>query len=258
MTATTVTRTAALDRDAAHRAALEKIRSDRDAKLRDERQRLDARIQAFDEDRRRQRELDIEKQLAADAIEIERQRLAIQYRRHLGLPDAARELSFAEMDQRVTTGAEAHNPHVVKLRAFVRATAATAKIDVRVSRLPQTQNASAVRSLKRVDVPPVIDFETAATNLHELGHILGEPEPEGSPSKPGEFGIGRICVAAEIRAWRWALDRSPVWNRRMHDAMTAALSTYRRHATPAEALEIDELCSSKTYSAARLRAAMEG
>lgn len=258
MTTTTVTGPPALDRDAAHRAALAKTRADRDAKIRDERQRLDARIRDYDEARRRQRELDIEQQLATDAVAVERERGALRYRRHLGLPDAERELSFAELDQRVTTGAEAHNPHVVRLRAFVQATAATARIDLRVSRLPQVRNGSAVRSLKRVDVPAVVDYETAATNLHELGHCLGEKEPEGSPSKPGEFGIGRICVAAEIRAWRWALDRSPVWNRRMHDAMTAAISTYRGHATPAEALDIDELCSSRTYSAARLRAAMEG
>ena len=256
MTSTTGTRTASIDKAAAHRAAVAKVRADRDAKLRAERQQLDARIRDYDEDRRRQRELDIEKQLAADAIEIERQRLAIQYRRHLGLPYAERELAFVEMDERVTTNAEANNPHVVRLRAFVQATAAAAKIDLRVSRLPQARNGSAVRSLRRVDVPAVVDYETAATCLHELGHILGEQEPEGSPSKPGEFGIGRICLASEIRAWRWALDRSPVWNRRMHDSMTAALESYRRHATPAEALEIDGLTSHKTYTDARLRAAM--
>lgn len=256
-TTTTGTSTASLDKDAAHRAALAKIRAERDAKLRAERQQLDARIRAFDEDRRRQRELDIEKQLAADAVEIERQRLAIQYRRHLGLPDNAQARTFCEADARVLTGAEARDPFVAKLRTWIDATARAAKIDLRVSRLPQVRNGSAVRSLRRVDVPPVVDVEAAVTCLHELGHILGEPEPEGSPSKPGEFGIGRICVAAEIRAWRWALDRSPVWSRRMHDSMTAAISTYRPHATPDEVLEIDALISERTYTAARLRAAME-
>jgi hypothetical protein len=102
-------------------------------------------------------------------------------------------------------------------------------------------------------VPPAQSLDTCLTRAHEIGHVIGEPEPEGSPSKLGESGRTRICVAGELRAWRWVLDHIPVWNHTLSHLMSVSIETYRQHATEAEQAEIDALISPRQFRETRVR-----
>lgn len=238
-----------------HRIEIERLRRERDEKVA-EQKRLGERQRAEWTTRTRQaREIDIQRQLTADAVSVERRRQAIAYRQHLGLPLDVEDQLFVAMDERENTGAEATHPDVIRLREWALRTAKAHGIDVRESRLPQAQNGSAVRLLKRIDTPPVQSFETAATVAHEIGHCLSDAEPPNAPSKAGEFGLGRICVAAELLAWQWVLEHVPVWNHAMHGSMCRAIETYRKHATADEVSQIDELISKRTYADTKLRIA---
>ena len=243
-----------------HRADVKKIRDDRDRRIREQRDRWAVSKDDWVFESSLRRELEIEKQLAADAVTVESQRGLVDFKTFLQ-PHAElspQDATFIEMDRAETAGIHKDDPEVRTLREFCLRVAHEHAIDVRVSRLPQVQNGSAVRALKRIDIAPIQSLSTATTTLHELGHILSADVPADAPSKPGAFALGRICVSAEVLAWRWVLEHTPIWNREMHAVMTSAITTYRPHATTAEGLAIDELVSPLSLCQARLRTAREG
>jgi hypothetical protein len=240
----------------AHRAEIERLRRERQQKIAKvqadgERQRAE-----WDAKRQQERAIDIERQLTEDAIAVERRRQAIAYRRHLGLALTAEDRQWLLMDLRERDALDAADPDVVLLRRWLHSIARAHRIDLRESRLPQANNGSAVRSLRRVNAPPIQSYQSAATTGHEIGHILHADIPADAPSKPGEFGLGRICVQAELAAWGWLLSSTPVWNRAMHGSMTEAINSYRPHATQAECEQIDALISQRTYAETRLGAVL--
>jgi hypothetical protein len=50
---------------------------------------------------------------------------------------------------------------------------------------------------------------TAAIVAHELGHLLHAPIVD-ERVVDGDFGK-KVFPASEIAAWRWVLDRTPIW-----------------------------------------------
>ena len=60
---------------------------------------------------------------------------------------------------------------------------------------------------------------------HETGHCLHAPLADDR-FVPGEFGK-RLSVPRELAAWRWTLDRIPVWTEAMHAFMARCLKSYR-------------------------------
>jgi hypothetical protein len=141
---------------------------------------------------------------------------------------------------------------VIVLRQWLTAIAAEHRIDVREDAAPQLRNGSAVRTLRRVTIAPIQSLETAAVAAHEIGHILGDVDPN-APSKRGEFGLGTICPSDEIHAWQWVLAHTPVWEEAMQRRMTECLASYRPDATPEEAKAMDQLCSDLTFRRTQLR-----
>ena len=128
-------------------------------------------------------------------------------------------------------------------------------IDDREDAAPQLRNGSAIRSVKRVISAPAQSLETAAVKGHEYGHLLGDVDPN-APKKPGEFGLGTICVSDELNAWRWVLQNFPIWEPAMHARMGECLASYRPHATEDEAKQIDFLCSSLQFLIVKNRLVM--
>jgi hypothetical protein len=68
----------------------------------------------------------------------------------------------------------------------------------------------------------------------------------------GEFGR-KISVPSELAAWRWVLDRAPVWTAEMHAFMGRCLTSYRSYAIEPEAHAMDVLCSRLSFLQTRLR-----
>ena len=99
---------------------------------------------------------------------------------------------------------------------------------------------------------PVQSLETAAVAGHEIGHVLGDADPN-APKKRGAFGLGTICVSNELDAWRWVLQNFPIWEAVMHTRMEECLASYRPDATEDEAKQIDQLCSEVSFRQVRLR-----
>lgn len=61
----------------------------------------------------------------------------------------------------------------------------------------------------RLNLPNVTDDFTYAINMHELGHTIGR-------------------TTAELEAWQWAYDNSPVWTAGMTAAVTHGLMSYTK------------------------------
>jgi hypothetical protein len=105
-------------------------------------------------------------------------------------------------------------------------------------------NAYAWPKLRRVDASPLVNAENYADFLHEAGHV--------AVLLPGCNHKGGPCVRCEIESWRWAISQArPSWSIEMHHEMGRCLPTYRKHATPSQAREIDVLVSRWTYYEAR-------
>jgi len=60
---------------------------------------------------------------------------------------------------------------------------------------------------KTIQIPPIKSHITYAIALHEIGHLVNK-----SPN--------------EIRAWKWAMKNSLVWNTTMENTKTKCLKTY--------------------------------
>lgn len=63
----------------------------------------------------------------------------------------------------------------------------------------------------------------------------------------------RRALATELRAWRHARQEARDWWRAMNQEMAWSLGTYRRHATAAQGVEIDDLCSETSFRYEQLR-----
>jgi hypothetical protein len=122
---------------------------------------------------------------------------------------------------------------------------------VREDAAPQLRNGSAVPKLRRITIAPVQSLETAAVAAYEVGHVLGDMDPN-APWKPGFLGLRRICPSDEVCAWRWVLANTPVWERPMHQHMSECLASYRPDATPEEARAIGEVCSALSFRRVQL------
>ena len=246
-----------------HTERLDQIRREHDAKMatlrKDGAKRLDD-VGRFDRElrvehdlrNRLKREEDRIAKHNEDAVEIARRRTSWKRFEDFGWKLSERELRDQHADVEETVAADRNHPQVVRLREWVHALAAQERIDLREDAAPQLRNGSAVQSLKRATIAPVQSFETAAVAAHELGHVLGTMNPN-APKKPGEFGLGVVCVDDELNAWRWALAHVPVWNEPMRTRMTECLESYRPNATEDESKQIDQLISGLTFRATQLR-----
>jgi hypothetical protein len=132
---------------------------------------------------------------------------------------------------------------VLQDRDHLLGIAARERIEVSWDALPAV-NAYAWASLRRVECPVVRTRRGVATLAHEIGHVL-------TPTTGGK-------VQRELNAWRWAMANTLVWDKQMHDCLRESLNTYRKHATPEEAREMDALMSPLSFHRERQRRAMVG
>jgi hypothetical protein len=123
-------------------------------------------------------------------------------------------------------------------------------IEVSWNALPGV-NAYAWHSLRRVECPVVRTKWGVAVFAHEIGHVM-EPTTDKGISVRGK----NISVPSEIAAWRWAMANTLVWDKEMHACLRESLDTYRKYASPEEALEMDALTSPLAIHRERQRRAM--
>ena len=104
-----------------------------------------------------------------------------------------------------------------------------------VSRVVAPHGGVAMQGNRVIYTPPIVDDQTLLICLHELGHV---------------FDKSSGTLQREVAAWRWALARTPVWNRELWREMLRCIHSYTAGAElkdlPGVAL-VDELCSERTY-----------
>ncbi len=99
--------------------------------------------------------------------------------------------------------------------------------------------------------PPIRSEFSYATRVHEIAHCVNKCLPSHRPTV-GLTGH-RLCVACEIRAWSWFIDRALVWTPLCHENLTQGLRSYRWYATAEEQHTIDFMCSPTGFRAAHVR-----
>jgi hypothetical protein len=112
-------------------------------------------------------------------------------------------------------------------------------------------SAFANSAARHITCPPMIDDDTVATALHEIGHCVSEPCAGPRHYRDPDVTDWWNCLACEVSAWTAAirLIRPLPWSRAMHHKLTRALQSYRRR-TPghvATVRELDVLASHVTY-----------
>ena len=109
----------------------------------------------------------------------------------------------------------------------------------RIAYKPVAQFVGAGYSWSRTRViegPPIRSLWGYALLLHEIGHIV---RPCARSHRVTMTPYGTCCVRCELVAWAWARfnARGP-WDSEMQAALVYGLTSYSRHATPAERWEI--------------------
>jgi hypothetical protein len=235
-----------------HADTVAKLKAEGDARVKAVYDRHAQNLEEWDLRQQFRREEERIRRQNEDALDLAYRRTGRDHRKYLGLPMSLKDAQDKLADVIETHRIYADDPQVVLLREWLMALAAQHRIDVREDAAPQLRNGSAVRKLRRVTIAPIQSLETAAVAAHEIGHILGDSDPN-APSKRGEFGLGTICVSDELKSWEWVLENIPLWQAPMHERMTECLASYRPHATPVEANAMDGLCADLTFRRVQLR-----
>jgi len=238
-----------------HAARIAKLKADGAADVKRIHNTLKRDLTEWDLQQQHRREEARVRRQTDDARTIAYRRTSWQRRRGYKLPVTVTEAQHHLADLVETDAFYATDPKVLALAAWVRDVAAREWIEVREDAAPQLRNGDAVRKLRTITIAPIQSLETAVTAAHELGHILGDVNPD-APWKPGEFGLGRICVDDELTAWRWVLAHIPIWELAMHQRMTDCLGSYRPHATEDEARQMTALCGQIEFKQTMLRISM--
>ena len=98
---------------------------------------------------------------------------------------------------------------------------------------------------QRVEIPPIVSEQDAATAYHEIGHILNGPCPLTPPHYREMTSRETVrCVRCEIEAWKRAIDLCPLWTEAMHSWLAQSLQTYRNSTMTwvDHVAELDALC----------------
>jgi hypothetical protein len=148
---------------------------------------------------------------------------------------------------------ERSGPEIVPLRAEIDRWARDLGVQIRWT--AAVVNGYAWPSRREIEVAPIRSHAAFAVVGHELGHVARPCRPDHR-RVPRANGIGTLCVACEVHAWRWFIDAASVFSHEMFAQMADALPTYRPYATEAEARQVDEMCSGLGYGRERLRRAM--
>lgn len=83
------------------------------------------------------------------------------------------------------------------------------------------------RASNVVTVPTVVDEETYACALHELGHAC-HPVGQLRQHHMTRFNDATLKLDEEHAAWEWAIGHAMVWTKRMEESKAYALGSYER------------------------------
>jgi len=237
-----------MEREHAERMA--KLKADADTRIEKGRQHKRDLVAQSRRHRELLREESIERRKQEDRVELTERRDRREFLQaiggHLSKQD---EQQLADEIEEANTNP--NDPDVVRCRAWLERTWLAGGIDVRICVDPLIRNGAASRQGGYVEIPPIQSLITAIIVAHELGHLL-HPTIEHERIVDGEFGK-KVSFGSELAAWRWVLERIPVWTAEMHAFMVRCLDSYRRYATEAEAKEADALCSQLNFFTVRLR-----
>jgi hypothetical protein len=244
-----------------HRQRMRELQDDHDQKMRDLRQKADDRIASSNQHRtelveenrlfkQQLREQTMERQRQDDRVALAERRGFRHFLEQLGreLGDLERRQLQDELEEEI---GNPDDPQVKKMRIWLEGEEAAAGIDVRVCALAALRNGKASRDGNWIAIPPTQSLITAMIRAHEDGHEL-HPKIENERIVDGEFG-NKISVPSELEAWRWVLDRTPVWTAEMHAFMKRCLDSYRSYANESEARAMDSLCSQLCFCEVQLR-----
>jgi hypothetical protein len=111
--------------------------------------------------------------------------------------------------------------------------------------------AFAERAPRRITCPLIVDDETAATALHEAGHVLSEQCAGPAHYRDPAVTAWSNCLRCETLAWSAAIElvRPLPWSRAMHRQLTRSLTSYRRGTPgwPDARRELDALAREITW-----------
>ena len=117
------------------------------------------------------------------------------------------------------------------------------------------RNMAAFRHGERVAlIAPIVDLDTLAIALHEMGHGIEGDCPNRGEHYAERNGNVVACLACETAAWRAALDAVP-FSREMFARLQDALASYRSTTpgTAAARAALDETTSTRMYMGAKQR-----
>jgi hypothetical protein len=154
-------------------------------------------------------------------------------------------LEWKQRDANERAGVTSHRELVARGRAQVLAICREQGIRAEFCATPAI-NAYAFPTVNRVECAPIVTLESYASALHEVGHVLNQP-PASAPRVRTTDGRRSVCVDGELLAWRWAVLHALDWTREMQAWLGDCLNTYRRYATPDQAVQIDALSSPRAY-----------
>ena len=116
-------------------------------------------------------------------------------------------------------------------------------------------NAYAWPALREIEAQRPVSEAALAAGGHELGHVA-EPCHPTHTRVPRPSGIGSLCCACELAAWKWCALHLCRWTLPMHQEMGRCLRTYRPYASGDEQSQIDRLCSPLGFHELRLKRVM--
>ncbi len=244
--------TSGIDRvEQEHRERMQKLKSDADSRI--ERQRQHKRDLVAQSKRHREllREESMEKRRQEDRVELASRRDMRDFMEAIGgsLSEFDRRHLQDELEEANCTP---NDPQVVRVRKALECEWAKAGLDVRVCADPLLRNGVASREGGYVEIAPISSLIMGEIAYHETGHCLHAPLADDR-FVPGEFGK-RVSVPRELAAWRWTLDRIPVWTEAMH-AVHGALPEVvpSRTRSRLRRRQMDDLCGAGTMRLTQLR-----
>src|SRR5262245_33212808 len=109
-------------------------------------------------------------------------------------------------------------------------------------------------SRRAIVVPPIVDAETFATRLHEVGHLLAGRCGGGDHQPDQKVTHWHHCLRCEVDAWQHAMWLAP-FTRHMFQRLRRALKSYRAGTPgPVSARNaVDRLRGTVTFASEKIR-----